>query len=81
MELDDLRGEIDAVDRELVRLLARRRKLSKAAQAVKAARGVAAYDPERERVMLEARTAWAQTEELPPEDVRAIFATVLSTSR
>lgn len=78
-ELADLRSKIDAVDRQLIELLAERYALSKAAQAHKAAQGIGAYDAERERAMLVERERWAAEKKLPP--VSSIFDAVLKTSR
>ncbi len=78
-ELLELRSEIDTIDRELVRMLAKRRVVSKRAQALKEAHGLPAYDAEREREMLVVRDGWAEEESLP--SVEEIFEAILASSR
>lgn len=79
MSLDDLRSEIDEIDREIVRLLNRRAKAAGGIGARKAENGDANYDPTRERQVYE-RIAAANEGPLPESSLRAIWREVMSAS-
>jgi chorismate mutase len=78
--LEDLRTEIDTIDRELVELLNRRARLGLQAGRAKAAAGRPMIDPDREREVL-ARVAAASTGPLPTEYVVALYAGLIETIR
>jgi chorismate mutase / prephenate dehydratase len=78
--LEDLRADIDAVDRQLIDLLNRRAALGLEAGRAKAAAGRPMIDPEREREVL-ARVAAAATGPLPTEYVVALYAGLIETIR
>ena len=68
----DVRAEIDALDREVVRLIGIRRRYVHAAARFKTSEsGVRA--PERFAAMLETRRAWAVEEGLDPDAVERLY--------
>jgi len=77
---DALRGRIDGVDREILRLLEERAALAAKIGALKEATGEATLDPARERDLLE-RIEREATGRFPLSGVRAIFREVVSASR
>lgn len=79
-ELVDLRRRIDAVDAELLHLLARRLDLVMAVGDVKRALRLAVYDPERERDLL-ARLSAQPPAPLEPAFVRRVFERIVDESR
>ncbi len=80
-ELLETRELIDAVDRELIRVFARRQQLVRRAGRVKAARGWGVRDPGREQRLMSERRAWAAEAGLVPDDVEELFLLLLSHSR
>jgi chorismate mutase / prephenate dehydratase len=78
--LEELRAEIDAIDRQLIDLLNRRAALGLEAGRAKAAAGRPMVDPERERQVLE-RVAAASAGPLPTEYVVALYAGLIETIR
>jgi chorismate mutase len=79
-ELDTLRRAIDAVDTRLLELIHERVRLVLEVGAYKASRGLAVYDPERERRMLERLTSLANPP-VEPDTVRRIFERLIDESR
>jgi len=79
MSLDDLRSEIDNIDREIVGLLNRRARAVGEIGERKAENGDANYDPTREREVYE-RIAAANEGPLPEPSLRAIWREVMSAS-
>jgi chorismate mutase len=79
-ELETLRRSIDAVDTRLLELIHERVRLVLEVGAYKAKRGLAVYDPERERRMLERLSALAQPP-VEPDTVRRIFERLIDESR
>jgi prephenate dehydrogenase len=79
--LQEARNHIDALDEELVALLARRTELGLRAGRAKAELGLPIHDPERESAQLQARRAWAQERGLDPQGVEEVFRAVLRASR
>jgi len=80
MELDESRDEIDALDEQLLELLAKRAGLAKQIGQHKRQQGQPAYDPSREAQILR-RLTTQDTSPLPAEAVRAIYQEILSASR
>lgn len=80
-DLRETRDLIDDIDRDFVRLLARRAQLARRAGRAKAGLGRAVVDPDRERQVLEARRHWARSEGLDPDGVAEIFESLLRFSR
>jgi monofunctional chorismate mutase len=79
-ELEALRVAIDDVDRRLLELLSERVRLVLAVGAYKRKNGLAIYDPERERSVLERLSREAR----PPLDgatVRRVFERLIDESR
>ncbi len=79
-DLDELRRQIDQVDTRLLELIHERVRLVLQVGAYKARHGLAIYDPERERRMLERLTALAQPP-LEPDTVRRIYERLIDESR
>ena len=72
----DVRSAIDQIDREVVRMIGRRKGLVEAAAAFKtSAAGVRAAD--RQRIMLATRRQWATDEGLDPEMIEELFANLV----
>jgi chorismate mutase len=79
-ELETLRRSIDAVDTRLLELIHERVRLVLEVGAYKSQRGLAVYDPERERRMLERLSSLAQPP-VEPDTVRRIFERLIDESR
>ena len=75
-----LRGEIDRVDREILRLLEERADIAERIGAVKEASGEALLDPARERDLLE-RVEREAKGKIPRSGIRAVFREIVSASR
>jgi chorismate mutase len=80
LDLEALRRDIDAVDSKLLELLGERVRLVLAVGEYKSRHGLAVYDPDRERRMLERLTQAAEPP-LEPGTVRRIFERVIDESR
>ena len=76
-----MRAHIDLVDREIVRLLARRQEMSLEIGRVKARRGLPIRAPEREEELLAIICEEAEKQGIRPGHVRSLFETVLAESR
>jgi prephenate dehydrogenase len=79
--LQEARNHIDALDQELVALLARRTELVLRAGRAKAELRLPVHDPERESAQLQARRAWADEVGLDAQGVEEVFRAVLRSSR
>lgn len=79
--LDEVRARIDALDEELVRLVAQRVRLGGDAARVKAATGLPHLDPGREAAVVRRAAAMAQQEGLDPEGVRHLFWNLVGLTR
>ena len=77
-DIDKLRGEIDAVDDELLRLINRRAGLAQRIGALK--QGAPAYRPEREAQIL-GRVQKANPGPLPADRVASVFGEIISACR
>jgi prephenate dehydrogenase len=80
-ELKQAREHIDAVDREIVRLLAQRAGLSQRAARAKAMMGAPVLDATREAEVMGARKAWAAEMKLDAEAVEDVFRAIMTMSR
>lgn len=80
--LDVLRGEIDSVDAELVRLLAARGKLVVEVGAAKRSESVPVYVPSRERAVIERAVTRSHDAQSPLSDrtIEAVFREIMSGS-
>ena len=79
MTLDELRIEIDAIDRELVALLEKRMDVSAAVADWKQAHGRAILDPAREAAKLDGVQAMCRPE--TAELIRGLFQSIMAASR
>jgi chorismate mutase len=79
-QLRELRDQIDAIDRNIVELLAQRLRLVMRVGEYKRANNLAIYDAERERDLL-ARVANAAPSPLEPAMAQRIFQCVIQESR
>lgn len=79
--LQEARDHIDALDQELVALLARRTELVLRAGRAKAELSLPVHDPEREAAQLQDRRAWAEEAGLDVQGVEEVFRAVLRASR
>lgn len=76
--LDDLRSQIDELDREIVRLLNRRTRLGLEAARTKVQDGRPIVDTEREREVL-VRVAMANEGPLPQDALLALYRQLIET--
>jgi chorismate mutase len=76
--LDDLRSQIDELDREIVRLLNRRARLGLDAGKTKVRNGRPVADDEREREVL-VRVAMANDGPLPQDALLALYRLLIET--
>jgi chorismate mutase/prephenate dehydratase len=76
--LDDLRSQIDELDREIVKLLNRRTLLGLEAARTKAQNGRPIVDTEREREVL-VRVAMANEGPLPQDALLALYRQLIET--
>ena len=75
--IEDVREEIDALDREIIALIGRRSRYVHAAASFKKSES-SVRAPERQRAMLDARRRWAAEENLDPSVVETIFRTLVA---
>jgi prephenate dehydrogenase len=80
-ELKQTREHIDAVDREIVRLLAQRAQLAQRAARAKAKLGAPVLDATREAEVMGARRAWADELKVDPDAVADVFRAIMTMSR
>jgi prephenate dehydrogenase len=80
-ELKETRAQIDALDRELVTLLARRSELADRAASAKESIGFGIVDPSREAQLIEARRDWARANNLDANAIEEIFRAIIRFSR
>ena len=80
-ELNALRDKIDAVDRQLIDLLAARLALVGAVGEVKSRHGLPIYAPDREASMLARRRTEAELLGVPGDLIEDVLRRVISTSK
>jgi prephenate dehydrogenase len=80
-ELKQAREHIDALDREVVRLLAQRMQLSHRAAHAKAQLGAPVLDGTREAEVITARRVWAEEHKLDADAVADVFRAIVTMSR
>jgi prephenate dehydrogenase len=80
-ELKETRDHIDAVDRDIVRLIAQRMELARRAARAKAAIGAPVLDGARESELMAARARWATDAKLDASGIEDVFRTILTLSR
>ena len=78
-EMGELRGGIDSVDKEIVRLLDRRARLARRIGEIKRQNGLGAYAPARERAVLD-RVASLGAGDFPVRGLEAVFREIISSS-
>lgn len=81
LDLAQLRGEIERVDRALINLIAERVRLARAIGAAKRAAGLPTLDPAREATIIRRSGTLAREAGLAEEDVREIFWHLVGLSR
>jgi len=79
-ELEQLRAEIDSIDRDILRLVAERVRLVLRVGEVKRARQMPVYDPAREKDVLE-KLSKSPPEPLDAATVRSVFERLIDESR
>jgi len=82
MTLDEVRTKIDAIDRDLLRLLNERAECVNVVGEIKHKQGLEIYAPEREEKLLRKLVALneAQDGRLPEKSIRAIFREIMSAA-
>ncbi|MEX2582692.1 MAG: chorismate mutase [Gemmatimonadota bacterium] len=80
-ELNRIREEIEAIDRSLIELIAKRVHFARRVGAVKRAAGLPTLDPPREAAVVRRAGALARDAGLDDEDVRYIFWHLIGLSR
>jgi prephenate dehydratase/prephenate dehydrogenase/chorismate mutase len=77
----ELRQLIDRCDEDLLRAVGARLRAVRRIGREKAKRDSPVFDPERERLLLEQRLAWARAADVPPDLAQALFVVLLDASR
>ncbi len=80
VELNELRDQIDAVDKQMVELLARRLELVEKVGEVKSQHGLPIYAPDREAAMLASRREEAAKQGVPPQLIEDILRRTMRES-
>lgn len=82
MTLDEVRAKIDAIDKELLRLLNERAECVNIVGTIKHREGLAIYAPQREEQLLRklAELNKAQNGRLPERSIRAIYREIMSAA-
>lgn len=78
--LVECRKELDRLDEELIRLIARRLELGLHAAEIKKKSGLPILDSAREARVLEQARAWARESHLAEDEVLEIFSRLISLS-
>lgn len=81
MTIERLRNDIDALDRQIVELLAARQRLTTAIGRLKAGSGLPVHVPERERKLLAGVRHQAARHQLDAGVVERLYGLILETSR
>jgi chorismate mutase len=79
--LDELRGEIQRVDADILELLAERMAIARAIGAIKRSEGLPVVDPAREAAVVAHVAARARDMGLPEDGLRELFWRILALSR
>ena len=79
--LEDLRREIDAIDEQIVELLARRHGKVQNVVAIKKAAGLPIHHPAREEDLISQRRAQARRAGLDPDHVEELYRCIIRQSR
>lgn len=81
MTLEELRDEIESIDREIVDLIARRTYVADTIADVKAERGMATTDESQEQAVMERAGENAEAFDLDPNLVKAIFRLLIELNK
>ena len=81
MTLEELRDEIEEIDREIVESIARRTYVVESIAEVKKERGMEIHDPKREEVVLDRVAERAEALDVDSEDVREVFELLMDISK
>jgi chorismate mutase len=81
LQLEEIRTEIEALDRTLIELIARRVELARRSGAAKQAAGLPTLDPAREAAVVRRACGTARELGLEDEDVRYIFWHLIGLAR
>ena len=79
-KLNECRRELDQLDEELIRLIARRLELGLRAAEIKREAGLPILDPAREAKVLEQARGWARASNLSEDEVVEIFSRLIALS-
>lgn len=79
--LDELRDEIEEIDRDIVESIARRTYVAESIAQVKEDRGMDICDPDREERVLERVEERAEALDLDPEALREVFELLMEMSK
>ncbi len=80
-DLDELREEIEEIDRDIVESIARRIYVVESIAEVKKERGMEIHDPDREKVVLERVAERAESLDVDPDDVCEVFELLMEISK
>jgi chorismate mutase len=75
-QLEEIRQQIDEVDRDLLEVLSRRMHLVEKIGAYKKLNNVAAFQLDRWQEILQSRPSWAEALQLNPEAVQELFRVI-----
>ncbi|MXR20248.1 chorismate mutase [Halobacterium bonnevillei] len=81
MSLEELRDEIETIDREIVDLIARRTYVADTIADVKAERGMATTDESQEEAVMERAGENAEAFDVDPNLVKAIFRLLIELNK
>jgi chorismate mutase len=81
LSLEELRDEIEEIDREIVESIARRTYVVESIAEVKKERGMEIHDPKREEVVLDRVAERAESLDVDPEDMREVFELLMDISK
>ena len=81
MSIDELRGEIETIDRELVELIAQRTYVADTVAQVKAEQNLATTDEDQERAVMERAGENASRFEVDSNLVKAIFRLLIELNK
>ena len=80
-DIHTLRQEIDAIDEELLELVARRARAAKQIGAVKRAQALPIEDREREQALVQRMRTAAEMQHLDPDSVEAVWKILLQHAK
>jgi chorismate mutase len=81
MKLEEIRHQIDGLDEQIACLIGRRFKLAHQIGQLKKEMGIGIEDPQREGQIITRLSAMAAREEIPTEELAAVFRHIISASK